>query len=79
MTKAQKTPPEKIDWHSAALTRETPITANYKRTQNVRRFMKLECGDHFKFNRDFMSWIKNGEPKTLGDVADQWLREEMGS
>ncbi|WP_218044887.1 DUF6434 domain-containing protein [Kiloniella majae] len=64
-----------IDWHSAVLTRETPITKNYKHTQNVRRFMKSECGDLFKFNRAFMSWIKNGEPKTLGDVADHWLAQ----
>ncbi|WP_421782023.1 DUF6434 domain-containing protein [Kiloniella litopenaei] len=77
MNKDQKTSPENINWHSATLTRETPITESYKHTQNVRRFMKLQCGEHFKFNRDFMSWIKNGTPKTLGDVADHWLHQEM--
>ena len=71
----------KIDWHSDPLTRDTPITEDYRHTQNVRRFMKSECGEHFKFNRAFMSWIKNGSPKTpapktLGDVADEWLQQQ---
>ncbi|WP_366871612.1 DUF6434 domain-containing protein [uncultured Ruegeria sp.] len=41
---------------------------------SVRRFLKSRCGDRFKFDRPFMNWINNGEPKTMGDVADERLR-----
>ncbi len=63
-----------FDWHSGSVDRDTIVTENYKSTQNVRRFLKSQCGDSFKFDRTFMKWIKNGQPKTMGDVADEWLR-----
>ncbi len=65
-----------FDWHSASLTRTTPVNENYKNTQNVRRFMIEQCGTAFKFDRDFMAWIRNGMAKTLGDVADEWQRRQ---
>jgi hypothetical protein len=40
----------------------------------VRRFLQSECGAQSKFDRPLMQWIKNGTPKTMGDVADEWLR-----
>jgi hypothetical protein len=66
-----------FDWHKDRLTRATPITATYRNTQNVRRFFKAECGSHFKFDRPFMAWLKDGKPKTLGDAADAWFRKNM--
>ena len=63
----------KFDWHSDDIDRETPVTENYESTQNVRRFMKSQCGEHFKFDRPFMLWIKDGNPKTMGHVADEWV------
>ena len=63
-----------FDWHSDPISRDTPVTATYRNTQNVRRFLKSQCGDHFKFDRPFMQWIKDGSPKTMGDVADEWQR-----
>jgi hypothetical protein len=30
----------------------------------------------FKFDRRFMQWIKNGTEKTMGEVADEWLRRD---
>ncbi|WP_299191842.1 DUF6434 domain-containing protein [uncultured Litoreibacter sp.] len=63
-----------FDWHSNPITRDTPVTNTYKNTQNVRRFLTAECGDGFKFDRPFMAWIKDGAGKTMGDVADEWLR-----
>ena len=53
----------KIDWHSSSLTRTTVVDKNYKNTQNVRRFMLNECGPDFKFDRAFMAWIRNDDPK----------------
>lgn len=64
----------KFDWHGALLTRNTVVDLHYKNTQNVRRFMMKECGDAFRFDREFMEWIRNGEPKTLGDVVNEWKR-----
>ena len=63
-----------FDWHGGTITRETPLDPAYRNTQNVRRFLKAECGDEFKFDRPFMAWIKSGVPRTMGDVADEWLR-----
>ena len=63
-----------FDWHGGTITRATPVTASYRNTQNVRRFLQSECGAPFKFDRPFMQWIKNGAAKTMGDVADEWLR-----
>jgi hypothetical protein len=63
-----------FDWHSADITRDTPVTGRYKNTQNVRRFMLEQCGEGFKFDREFMGWIIDGTPKTMGDVVDEWLR-----
>jgi hypothetical protein len=65
-----------FDWHSAKLTRATPVTATYRSTQNVRRFLRAQCGEDFRFDVPFMAWIRNGKSKTLGDVADEWLRRK---
>jgi hypothetical protein len=62
----------KFDWHSAELSRETALNKDYKTTQNVRRFLRTQCGDDFKLDRPFIKWIKDGNPKTLGDIADAW-------
>ena len=68
-----------FNWHGAPLTRATAIDKAYKNTQNVRRFMLDACGPDFKFTRDFMAWIQDGAPKTMGDVADEWLRRNAGA
>ena len=65
-----------FDWHGGAITRATPVTPSYRSTQNVRRFLHAECGAGFKFDRLFMQWIKDGTPKTMGAVADEWRRRQ---
>lgn len=65
-----------FDWHGGSITRDTPVTAGYRNTQNVRRFLKQQCGTDFVFDRSFMQWIKDGASKTMGDVADEWLRRQ---
>ena len=64
----------RFDWHSDPITPDTPVTATYKNTQNVRRFLRGRCGPGFKFDRGFMRWIKDGSKKTMGEVAEEWLR-----
>lgn len=63
-----------FDWHRDSISRETTVDSSYRNTQNVRRFMLEHCGDGFRFDRGFMSWIRSGAPKVMGDVVDEWLR-----
>ena len=63
-----------FDWHSGPIARSTAVDASYRNTQNVRRFLRAQCGTQFRFDRAFMAWIKSGAAKTMGDVADEWLR-----
>ena len=63
-----------FDWHGGVITRQTVVDANYRSTQNVRRFLVHKCGPEFQLDRDFMAWIRDGAVKTMGDVADEWLR-----
>lgn len=63
-----------FDWHAAPITPDTPVTATYRNTQNVRRFLIATCGPDFKFDRAFMAWIKDPSPKTMQNIADEWLR-----
>ena len=69
----------RFNWHSDTLTRDTLVDEDYRNTQNVRRFMLEHCGDAFKFDRDFMAWIKNNKSKTLGEVVDEWRRRHPGT
>lgn len=66
----------RFDWHSDDIARDTPVTPDYRNTQNVRRFMVEQCGASFKFDRGFMGWIIDGTPKTMGDVVDEWMRRQ---
>ncbi|MBC3499229.1 hypothetical protein HU764_007700 [Pseudomonas sp. SWRI100] len=66
-----------VDWHAGPITRSTPLDKHYRSTQKVRRFLTDECGSAFKFDRAFMAWIKSGEPLTIGDVADGWIRTHL--
>ena len=65
-----------FDWHRDPISRSTPVTAGYRNTQNVRRFLKEQCGADFRFDRGFMAWITDGRAKTMGEVADEWLRRQ---
>jgi hypothetical protein len=65
-----------FNWHSEPLSLETPITASYKMTQNVRRFMRIHCGDDFKFDRDFIAWVNSGAPKVMADIVAEWKRRK---
>lgn len=66
-----------FDWHGGLITRATAVDAGYKNTQNVRRFLTLQCGPGFKFTRDFMAWVCDGAPKSMGDVADEWTHRQQ--
>jgi hypothetical protein len=67
----------KFDWHGGEISRSTEIDAGYKKTQNVRRFLSTQCGSDFKFDREFMAWVRNGVVKDMGDLADEWTRSRI--
>lgn len=62
----------KFDWHSEVLTPETQITDSYKNTQNVRGFFIENAGSNFKFNIEFMAWMKSNIGQTLGDAVNEY-------
>lgn len=64
----------RFNWHEDTILRLTPVDSAYRSTQNVRRFLVHQCGPDFKFDRALMAWIRDGRPKNMGDVADEWLR-----
>jgi hypothetical protein len=68
-----------FDWHSDPITPKTPITGSYRNTQNVRRFFQSQCGTHFKFDRSFMAWLKDGASKTMGEAVEEWQRRKRAS
>ena len=71
-------PKSKFDWHSAELTPDTVITDSYKNSQYVRRFFKSQVDDSFKFNNQFMTWMRDNTGLTLKDAvaAYQAQKEE---
>ena len=65
-------PASRFDWHAEPLDDTTVLTDSYKNTQNVRRYFKSRLGDGFKFNIEFMTWLKTNAGKTLGDACDAY-------
>ncbi|MEM6319207.1 MAG: DUF6434 domain-containing protein [Bacteroidota bacterium] len=70
-TKKQK-PTSRFNWAKEPLTTETIITDSYTNGPNTRRFFQKEIGPKFKFNIDFMAWMRDNCGKTLRDAIDQW-------
>ncbi|MGE8362783.1 DUF6434 domain-containing protein [Pseudomonas sp.] len=63
-----------FDWHGDTITEATPVCSGYRNTQNVRRFMLDRCGAAFRFDREFMHWIRSTPSLTMGDVVSEWRR-----
>jgi len=61
-----------FDWHKAPLSDGTLLTDSYKNSQNVRRYFKSRLGDDFKFNIEFMAWLRANSGKTLGDACQEY-------
>ena len=75
ITKSEKEPQRiksNFDWNTESLNLDTKISDNYKNTENVREFFKKSIGDNFKFNVEFMDWMKSSAGKTLGDSVEKW-------
>ncbi len=61
-----------FNWNTEKLEKNTLVTDNYKNTENVRKFFKQNIGNNFKFNVEFMNWMKANNGKTLGDAVNKW-------
>jgi len=70
---------ENFDWHCDPISGGTVIDAKYRNTQNVRRFFKAEIGDHFKFDRPFMAWMKAHEGATMAEAVAEWRRRDQAT
>ncbi len=66
-----------FDWHCDPITGGTVIDANYRNTQNVRRFFKAEIGEHFKFDRPFMAWMKQHRGARMAEAVSEWRKREQ--
>ena len=67
----------RFDWACEKLTLETVITDNYTSTDNVREFFTEQIGKRFKFNVEFMSWMKTHHGKKLRDAVEEWKEIEL--
>jgi len=61
-----------FDWNNEELSLSVLITDNYKNTANVREFFRKSIGSHFRFNVEFMNWMKSNLGKTLEHAAVEW-------
>lgn len=73
---SKPTSKSKFSWKNDQLSPETEITDNYKNTENVRIFFEEQIGKHFKFNVQFMNWMKSNNGKTLRGAIKEWERIE---
>ncbi len=67
----------RFDWSKEKLTLNTVITDNYKNSENVRAFFQQHIGKKFKFNVQFMNWMKENEGNTLGQAVKAWQEIEI--
>lgn len=67
----------KFNWSKEKLTLTTPITDNYKNTENVRVFFAEQIGKRFKFNVSFMNWMKNNVGKNLREAVVAWKEIDL--
>lgn len=77
VNKLKREKPERsscFDWNQETLTIDTIITDNYRNTENVRAFFRQAIGKQFKFNTQFMNWMKANQGKTLGEAITEWQR-----
>ena len=68
-----------FDWHGGVISLSTEIDSHYKNTQNVRRFLTVQCGPEFKLDREMMAWIRSGKAKNMADVVTEWKRRHVSS
>lgn len=59
---------------NSPLSLEAKIPEGYKNDERHRAFFKSEIGEHFKFNVQFMNWMKANSGKTYKEAIVEWNR-----
>lgn len=81
--KKSKTPVSRSKTHASkkhtkrydpSLSLETPITHKFKRTQQVRKFLKAKAGGTFIFSKELQTYIAIHPEGTLGDILHVWKK-----
>jgi hypothetical protein len=54
------------------ITLNSRIPGNYRNDELHRTFFKKVIGKHFKFNVQFMNWVKDNSGKTYRDAINEW-------
>ena len=68
-----------IDWHSTVLTPNTVMSADFKTTQNVRRFFQAQIGEPVTFDRAFRRWLLANRGATLAAAIVEYQRQKNTS
>lgn len=71
-TPTKSKPQSKFDWKNSTLHLHTVITDNNKNSENVHAFFQKRISPSFKFNVQFMNWMKTNVGKTLTDAIAAW-------
>lgn len=62
----------KFNWTTEDISDDTVITDSYKNSQKVRKYMISKI-PNFKFNIDFMEWVKANVGKTMSEAVTFYL------
>lgn len=65
-----------MDWHSDPLTGAQELDAQFRITQNVRRFLTAELGFAPTLGPRFHAWLRTEQPETL-DAVVRHLRSAL--
>ena len=65
-------PTSDFQWSRETITPQTIITDSYRNGPNVRKFFIEHIGKKFRFNIQFMKWMKENCGKTMGDAVEAW-------
>lgn len=56
------------------ITLNSVIPKGYKNDEKHREFFKSVIGSHFKFNVQFMNWMKDNHGKSYQEAISEWLK-----
>lgn len=70
----QRRPPSKA--MPVAFTRQTPVGSGWRCSEALRAFICLDLGRPFRFDRFMREQISAGSGALLGEVIDEWRKQE---
>ena len=64
----------KSELDTSEINLNTVITINNKNSEKIRAYMIGQIGSHFRFNVEFVKWIKQNTGKTMKDAMEEWQK-----